>query len=314
LSGSAAAEASDNTVNISDGQIGEVSVYGGLALSNAAATASCNTVNISGGRIEGASVYGGSVQSNGDDDTAAATSNRVNIRAGTIAAKGIAGGYSVVESGTTGSATDNVVALYGTPNLSGTTLYGGFVSDDYQFENAVADADAFTGNTLKVIETAGLAVAGLFNFHHLNFTLPRSIKGNDTVLTVAGVEDGTVNGLEYGTNGTDEPTLDVRTPSGFFLEMAENSEDGFNGSYILLRNAVGTQALGDIGAYSLYDAPFSDDSLTRTLTLDASNPGSRVRGGFWFSIAGGGYDLQLNVSPSLAAESKKMGFCSIFRT
>ena len=192
--------ASDNTVTINGGTAGYV--YGGLAYVDSmtgpcVATASGNIVNINDGSIN--SVYGGYALAGYVGGTHSASGNTVNISGGSVA--NVYGGYVSAPYGT-GQATNNVVTISGSPNLTTARLYGGYLS-------MPTSGDAFSGNTLNV-KTSGLTVAALSNFQYVNFYLPSSLSAGDTVLTVTGTADltgssGRSSIVNVGIDGSSSP-------------------------------------------------------------------------------------------------------------
>lgn len=192
--------ASDNTVTINGGTARYV--YGGFAYvtsmaGSVVATASGNTVNINDGSIN--SVYGGYAGANLGAGPHAASGNTINISGGTI--NEVYGGYVDTHSGT-GQATNNVVTISGSPNLTTAGLYGGYLG-------MTTSGDAFSGNTLNM-KTAGLTVASLSNFQYVNFYLPSSLLAGDTVLTVTGTADltgssGRSSIVNVGIDGSSSP-------------------------------------------------------------------------------------------------------------
>lgn len=192
--------ASDNTVTINGGTAGYV--YGGLAYvasmtGPCVATASGNIVNINDGSIN--SVYGGYALVDYVGGTHSASGNTVNISGGSVA--NVYGGYVSAPYGT-GQATNNVVTISGSPNLTTAGLYGGYLG-------MTTSGDAFSGNTLNV-KTAGLTVASLSNFQYVNFYLPSSLSAGDTVLTVTGTADltgssGRSSIVNVGIDGSSSP-------------------------------------------------------------------------------------------------------------
>jgi len=170
--------ARDNTVTINGGTVdgtGAVGwdygdVLGGCATSTTgSATARNNTIIINSGTVKGG-VTGGFAY-NGTSGTATASHNRVIINGGIVKNVNIYGGYagwSPGGAGFTTNATNNTVTISGKPDLTGSDLYGGYVT---------GTGDAFTGNTLNVWNYTGTPVASLQNFEFYNFVLPASWQG-----------------------------------------------------------------------------------------------------------------------------------------
>jgi len=139
--------ATGNSVFINGGTVGG-NVYGGYSLGNVLYSASGNSVTISGGTV-GGDIYGGYHNFN----------------------NGVLGG----------TATNNTVTLYGAPNLSASTIYGG------GYLAGAGVGDAFTGNTLNVHGFTG-PVVGLYNFQNYNLTpSPVFVPGMTQVQITGGV-------------------------------------------------------------------------------------------------------------------------------
>ncbi|EAK0826397.1 autotransporter outer membrane beta-barrel domain-containing protein [Campylobacter fetus] len=175
----------NNTVNISGGTISNF-VYGGYSYSG---SINSNTVNISGGIINN-NVFGG------NSSIGSANSNTVNISGGIIN-NNVFGGNSSI-----GSANSNTVNISG-GTISG-NIYGGnsnsgssnlntiTISKNPTSGNPIFGANATiyggnkgsTGNTLN-IKTSNLEVKDIANFEFINFYLDKSIKANDTLLTLS---------------------------------------------------------------------------------------------------------------------------------
>lgn len=171
--------ASHNTVTINGGIADDV--FGGRALvdgttGSAIATASGNTVNINNGTIS--RVCGGYASSDYLSGTHMASGNTINISGGTISH--IYGGAVDAQYGAS-QATNNVVTISGSPNLSTSSLYGGILLFG-------TSGDVFTGNTLNV-KTTGLTVGNIHNFQYLNFYVPSTSSAGDTMLSVLGIAD-----------------------------------------------------------------------------------------------------------------------------
>jgi hypothetical protein len=176
---------SGNRVTVRSGVVGDW-VYGGKTDGGIVMN---NTVVVQGGTINGWVRAGHS-------ESGPAISNRVEISGGTVNGS-INGGYSyassvannvVSVSGTAvirgdiyggvsrgGSLSGNQVILSGEPDMSTSTLYGGFVTPGGSGTSA--------GNVL-VVRTQGLKAQNVQDFQEYHFILPAGIKNNDTVLTL----------------------------------------------------------------------------------------------------------------------------------
>ena len=198
--GSAIATASGNVVNINGGTTTIDSIYGGYVFAKpvgGTSTAYGNTVNISGGNAN--NVYGGYAVADNVGGTATAYGNTVNISGGSV---GSVYGGSVGVFADTGQATNNVVTISGSPNLTASSLYGGFSATG-------SSVESFSGNTLNV-KTTGLTVKDVYNFQYLNFYLPSTVSAGDTVLTVTGTADltgssGRSSTVNVGIDGSSSP-------------------------------------------------------------------------------------------------------------
>ncbi|WP_162166668.1 hypothetical protein [Campylobacter fetus] len=239
--------ATNNTVNISDGTINN-NIYGGFS---SLGSATNNTVNIYGGTING-SIYGGSGSSATNNTVnisggtisnifggsgSSATNNTVNISGGTIS-ENIYGGYST-------SATNNTINISGTPTFgTDTIIYGGYSSS--------SSIDVTTGNTLN-IKTSKLSVKDIANFEFINFYLDKSIKADDTLLTLnsAGTTDLSNSKIGVGVISGDTPVLSsndkiilIDKPNGSLISPSDMSNNikvmqGISNSYEFTLSTVG---------------------------------------------------------------------------
>ncbi|AJB45710.1 hypothetical protein CR44_05670 [Campylobacter fetus subsp. testudinum] len=166
--GSSTSGSSDsNTVNIYDGTIGK-NIYGGYSYSGSSSV-NLNTINISGGIINN-NVFGGY------SDSGSANLNTINISGGTISGN-IYGGNSSSGSSNLNTITISKNPTSGNPIFgTNTIIYGGYSSS--------SSTDVTTGNTLN-IKTSNLKVKDIANFEFINFYLDKSIKADDTLLTLS---------------------------------------------------------------------------------------------------------------------------------
>ncbi|WP_162165301.1 autotransporter domain-containing protein [Campylobacter fetus] len=178
--------ANSNTINISGGTISNIyGSYSGLSSSN------LNTINISGGIIN-ENVYGGSSR------LGSSNLNTINISGGTIL--NVIGG----SSSSSGSATNNTINISGNPMFRANTIIVG----GYKY---MGNGDVTTGNTLN-IKTSKLSVKDIANFEFINFYLDKSIKANDTLLTLSddtktGTTDLSNSKIGVGVISGDTPVL-----------------------------------------------------------------------------------------------------------
>ncbi len=125
-----------------------------------------NTVVMNGGTVTGG-IIGGSALAG------SAVNNTVEIRGGTVSGEVVGG--EVQQPLSTSQASNNTISIYGSPNLSGATLYGGIVA-----ENPSA-----TGNILNVY-TSGISLGGIEprSFDRFNFYAPNYVRNGDTILNL----------------------------------------------------------------------------------------------------------------------------------
>ena len=248
--------ASGNTVTINGGTAN--SAFGGLAyvdsmVGPASATASGNTVNLSGGTIS--NLYGGYAVANYLGGTHTASGNIINISGGTVGS--VIGGAVTAPYGT-GVATNNIVTISGSPDLSAANLYGGYLS-------MTTSGDAFTGNTLNV-KTSGLTVNNIANFQYLNFYLPSSLSAGDTVMTVTGTADltgssGRSSVINVGIDGSSSP-LQIGDTVTLIDAGTLITNSGLNSS------ASGTGMQGVTLVYN-FDITTENNKLLATVSADA---------------------------------------------
>ena len=153
-------DAINNAVNFYDGT---VSNEIGAGYSNSG-NVNYNTLNLYGGVINGAT-YGGRASYGGSGSSGDAIGNVTNIYGGTVKGN-IYGGWAP-----NGSANDNTINVYGTPNLTNANLYAG---------NA---ANTMVGNSLNFY-TKGITALNIYGFQYLNFYLPDDISNGNGVLTL----------------------------------------------------------------------------------------------------------------------------------
>jgi hypothetical protein len=250
--------ASDNTVTINGGTARYVT--GGLAGVNSmtgsgTATASGNIVNLNGGSIS--SIVGGYASANVLPGTHTASGNAVNISGGTVFNE-VFGGYVSAPNGY-GLATNNIVTISGSPDLTTAYLYGGYLS-------ITTSGEAFTGNTLNV-ETSGLTAQEIRNFQYLNFYLPSSLPAGDTVLTVTGTADltgssGRSSVVNVGIDGSSSP-LQIGDTVTLINAGTLITNSGLNSS------ASGTGMQGVTLVYN-FDITTENNKLLATVSADAA--------------------------------------------
>ncbi len=117
-SASGAAMATGNTVSISGGILTPITlINGGAATGISGGDTTDNSILISGGTFGDVTIHGGFNNSEGN-----ATGNIVIISGGTFGDASVYGGFS---NGNSGNATGNIVTLSGTPDLAKSGIFGG---------------------------------------------------------------------------------------------------------------------------------------------------------------------------------------------
>lgn len=240
--GAGSTGAMDNTVLLSGGDVAGA-LYGGL--STGTGNAAGNTVTMTGGTVT-AHVAGG------QSETGAATGNIVNIHGGTLGAA-VYGGYATGA----GTATDNVLNLYGSPDLSASTLYGG-----------MAGGEARSGNTLNV-HTSNLVAKNVVNFAKYNFILPDYVRPGDTVLNLTGSDPTLVGNAEVGVGKVGGGML---MQPGDRIFLLRNDGGGVQAEGMLSHNIRGQH-----GVAVEYDFTVRATDNTVEIYLDPANDPVRIR-------------------------------------
>lgn len=200
-----------NSVVMNGGAV-DYNAFGGY-VDSSEGTASNNSFTLNGG-IVSQSVFGGRSWSGN------AENNVVTLNSGEIRGD-VYGGYS-----SSGNATYNTVNLLGTPDLSSSTVYGG-----YSF-----DGDCFTGNILNVNHGFEGSLIDVKNFNIYNFSPTALSHNGQTILTLTNsqgtdLSDSTFKvtadkiagggerlkvgdkvNLMYNANGITTSGMDIQTP------------------------------------------------------------------------------------------------------
>ncbi len=174
-------DANNNSINFSGGSTGELfagyapngnAVGNTITISGGTATwvhggtgdgkAINNAVTISGGIVNGSYIDAGS-------GSTGAIGNTITISGGTVKNSNIYAGWS-----SWGAATGNAVILKNSPDISGSTLYGGYTSS----------FGTSSDNTLQ-IWTKGLSAKNVSYFQSYEFILPDGTQNGDTVLNLS---------------------------------------------------------------------------------------------------------------------------------
>lgn len=157
-----------NTVTINGGTV-KLNVVGGQG-----GDATDNRVNITDGTVSGEVTGGQSASGNSENNT-------VNISGGTVQGDVYGGRAQFL-----GSATNNTVILSGKPDLSSSTIYGGY-------NLLMLPTEIVSGNRL-ILRTSGLTAQNIENFEQYAFLLPAGIQTGDVLLTLSQSTDLTNNG------------------------------------------------------------------------------------------------------------------------
>lgn len=160
--------ASNNTVTINGGTV-KLNVVGGQG-----GDATINRVNITDGTVSGDVTGGQSASGNSENNT-------VNISGGTVQGDVYGGRAQFL-----GSATNNTVILSGKPDLSSSTIYGGY-------NLLMLPTEIVSGNRL-ILRTSNLTVRCIQNFAAYAFVLPATIQSGDVLLTATDAIDLTNSG------------------------------------------------------------------------------------------------------------------------
>ena len=265
---SGTAKTTGNSVTISglsivDGLGGHI--YGGYAESGSGdAQATGNRVVISGGAQVGGEVYGGWADSDGAGKSGEANNNQVTISGSAQLGGDVYGGFSLIDDhGETGSAVNNTVTISGTPTFSSSSsgLYGGFVGSGSG--TPAPGTDAFTGNTLNVLNYSGGPVYSVQNFQYYNFAFPVSQSTpvlGVTGTAVLGANDGTGRGsiVTASTIGGTAPlrpgaqvtliSADTTLGTAEFKQTQAQGQHGATISYLWNLDTTGNQLTAQLGS------------------------------------------------------------------
>ncbi|MCL2888505.1 MAG: autotransporter outer membrane beta-barrel domain-containing protein [Elusimicrobia bacterium] len=291
-SSSGSATANGNTVNATNSHV--MAFYGGNAASSTANTVEGNTVNLSNCTVTGA-LSGGYAGGLVGAASATLSGNAVNV-SGNSSVNSVTGAVVVTLLGTTGTytltnntvtvmdstvssliaggdvgftlsasanipvnITNNTVTIGGVSNLSSASVYGGYLSL-YSSTNTGA-TDLWTGNTLNV-KNSGMSVAGVYNFENLNFYLPTTMAGGETMLTVGSAVDITNSKIGVAIDGG----TSALNP-GDTVTLINTSGNG------LTTTGINTTALGIAGISKIYDfdLTWDADNLYATVAGSSSN-------------------------------------------
>ena len=201
--------AEGNTININGGTFSQV--VGGFATGGSARN---NTINISAGEITGGSAsdlsgtaipYGGAITVG--VGTVEISDNTINISGGTI--------NEMISSGTGGSMNNNLINIWGSPNLSSATLMG-------------YSAGTHSGNALNI--ASQITAYNIANFDNINFFIPASMTSGGTMLTLT------------DTSGTDLSGTAIRAA----MQAGSNLDTG---DTVTLIQSAGTITTNDSTTY-----------------------------------------------------------------
>ncbi|MBR4151342.1 MAG: hypothetical protein IKT98_00100 [Selenomonadaceae bacterium] len=159
--------ASENKVTINKGTIR--AVYGGIGQN-----AENNKVIIKGGTVK--NIYGGLgyITDSNDGEGNQVSGNTITINGGTITGNVYGGSLAFDKkngSSKNSSVINNVINIYGSPDLSSANLYG------------YGGYGNHSGNTLNIY-TKNLTANNIYKFDNLNFYLPSSTVNGDKILSL----------------------------------------------------------------------------------------------------------------------------------
>ena len=160
-----------NSVEINGGTITN-GIVGGASLTQNAYE---NSVTINDGTISG-EIIGGEIRY--PMTGASLHDNSININGGTITGDVIAAKIDDSSFGVNVPVTNNVINIYGSPNLSGANLIG------------VSGSNYTSSNNFLNIHTYGITAQNISNFDNINFYLPLEVQSGDRILTLT---NGTTN-------------------------------------------------------------------------------------------------------------------------
>ena len=222
-------EVYSNTINISGGDIGVGNVtsyvYGGYHRGASGEAVHDNTIIVSGGSVD--YLFGG-VSNSGD-----AYANRIEISGNdTVVKSWVTGGYVTAAA----DASDNVVAISGSPDLTTAILRGWNGS-----------ATTHSGNTLEIHEYGGTSVQSIGNFEIYDFLISTSLVNGGAALTVTDASD------------ISDSTTTVNFVSGGPVLQANDQITLVNNIGVTANN-VSTSATAKHGALLTYDLELTSDA------------------------------------------------------
>jgi len=251
---------SNNSVTITSGTIG-YRVLGGYTQQNSSgsATSNGNSVIITGGTVNSYVMGGCAVVQAG---FATSTDNNITITGGMINTSIYCGYAQASSSNTILTATNNNMTIYGTPDLSNASIYGGFI----YVSAGDAIGDQRTGNTLNVRNSA-MSVKGIYNFENLNFYLPESMTAGGTMLNVTDFVDISNSKIGVGINGYTS-ALNVGDTVTLIGTVAGINTTGIN-TYAI----IDTQG---IAKFYSFDLTVDDFNLYAKYIGESDNPQSKA--------------------------------------
>jgi len=211
-----------------------------------------NELWINGGKIEDG-IFGGVTS------TGSVIGNKIYIQGGEISGDIIAG--KVKKPLETSTVENNVINIYGEPNLKNAKFNGGFLGSKY----------ATAGNILN-INTAGLTIGQINSdsFEKIYFNLPDTVKNGETILNIAD-GDIDVNKISFAVNGNSN----LKTGDKLNLVINNLSESDDLGSGADIDDAIfvpqvttSTQTYFTKGATQNYELNLdqnADGSITATV-------------------------------------------------
>lgn len=242
-----------------------------------------NTVVMNGGTVTGG-IIGGSAL------VGSAVNNTVEIRGGTVSGDVIGG--EVQQPVSTSQASNNTISIYGSPNLSGATLYGGRLG---------GTTGSAKGNILNVY-TSGISVGSIdpSSFDRFNFYTPNYVRNGDTILSLGTrTENFSLDKFSFSPAGDSSLTTgdtvnlivngissdvarNVTISKGLLWDYAGVISSGENGITATIGDRIGPNSDNDGGIVNAREDqiahlqinppdPFSQP-MTESLLLDEDDP------------------------------------------
>lgn len=290
---SGTATATNNSIIINDASIRDIYyISGGYAVvgdenSSGDVTATNNTTTINAGTIKGGYIFGGLSESDGDN-SAIASSNRIDINGGSIEALIIGGGgggdgvnvadYNIVNiyggtvkktiiggdvrGGVTNTASHNIVNIYG-GTFEGVDIVGGH-------SNSIAGNTLNNTASYNTVNISGGTIKGTIDTHAY-------ILGGCTAIKYDAVNKAENNTVTIEGSPTFTYTEIWGGERGNLISWAD--VDAFNGNTLNVHSYTGTSTIKAIGNFENYNFVLSNsiqngDTVLKVETITFNNGGT----------------------------------------